>query len=48
MLKDENDKQVCTITGGEFKSKQILRDKNDKQVCTSTGGSFKKKDMIRY
>ena len=46
MLKDENDKQVCTSIGGPLKNKEMLRDKNYKHLRTSTGEPMKKKEIL--
>ena len=34
MLRDENDKQVCMITGETLKNKEIFRDEKGKWVFT--------------
>ena len=36
MIRDENDKQLLTITGGTFKKKDMFRDEKGKQLRTYT------------
>ena len=47
MFEDEDDRQVCTSTGGPLKKIDIIREKNDKKLLTSTGEPLKKKEKIR-